>query len=92
MSMNGAGYNTLNSKVGGYKYGKHPSSHSSIRSRSKSLRGGGLVPQDLVNLGNDFSFNLKSTYNALNGYKAPVDPLPYKGQFPNSLNNNKIMF
>jgi len=89
MNMNDSGYNTLNSKVGGRKYGKNP---SSIRSRSKSIRGGGLVPQDLVNLGNDFSFNLKSTYNALNGYKAPVDPLPYKGQFPNSLNNNKIMF
>ena len=86
MTMNDSGYKTLNSKVGGYKYGKNTSSV-----RSKSLRGGGLVPQDLINLGSDFSFNLKSTYNALNGYKAPVDPVPYKGQIPTSLNNNRII-
>ena len=98
MNMNDAGYKTLNSKVGGYKYGKKTSSvksPSSVKShssaRSKSLRGGGLIPQDLVNLGSDFSFNVKSTYNALNGYKAPVDPLPYKGQFPNSLNANRLL-
>ena len=59
------------------------------KSRSKSVKGGGLIPQDLVNLGSDFSFNLKSAYNSLNGYKAPVDPLPYKDQLSNSLNNNR---
>ena len=69
MSMNDAGYKTLNSKVGG---------------RKKTIKGGGLVPQDLVNLGNNFSFNLKSAYNSLNGYKAPVDPLPYKDQLTQS--------
>ena len=42
------------------------------------MRGGAsLVPQDLVNLGNDFSYNMKSFYNAINGYKAPVNPAPY---------------
>jgi hypothetical protein len=61
------------------------------RSRSKSVKGGGLIPQDLVNLGSDFSFNLKSAYNSLNGYKAPVDPLPYKDQLSHSLNNNRIL-
>jgi hypothetical protein len=104
MSMNDAGYTTLNSMVGGYKYNKKnvlsrskkSSSKSSSNSNSSSssnrfIKGGGLVPQDLVNLGNDFSFNLKSAYNALNGYKAPVDPLPYKGQLSNSSNNKIII-
>jgi hypothetical protein len=61
------------------------------KSRTKSVKGGGLIPQDLVNLGSDFSFNLKSAYNSLNGYKAPVDPLPYKDQLSHSLNNNRIL-
>ena len=78
MSMNDAGYNTLNSKVGGRRR----------KSRSNSIKGGGLVPQDLVNLGSNFSFNLKSAYNSLNGYKAPIDPLPYKDQLSH---NNKIL-
>ncbi len=66
-----AGYLTKNIMVGGYRYGKK---------HSISKKGGALIPQDLVNLGRDFSYNFKSAYNALNGYKAPVDPAPYKGQ------------
>jgi hypothetical protein len=84
MSMNDAGYLTKNSMVGGYRYKETPSS-------AKSKRGGGLVPQDLVNLGRDFSYNFKTAYNALNGYKAPVDPAPYKGQLTGALNNNRFM-
>jgi len=42
--------------------------------------GGGIIPQDLVNLGRDISFNFKSAYNSLNGYSAPTNPLPYKDQ------------
>jgi hypothetical protein len=44
-----------------------------------------------VNLGRDFTFNFKTAYNALNGYKAPVDPAPYKGQLTGALNNNRFM-
>jgi len=69
MSLNDAGYTTLNSKVGG---------------RKTKRRGGGLVPQDLINLGRDVGFNFKSAYNALNGYTAPINPLPYKDQLTNS--------
>lgn len=76
MTMNDSGYNTRNSMVGG-------------RKNKKSIRGGGLIPQDLVNLGSDFSYNLKSAYNSLNGYKAPVDPLPYKGQLQQ---NSRFLF
>jgi hypothetical protein len=74
-----AGYKTLSSYVGGYKY------------KNKEKSGGGLIPQDLVNLGQDFTFNLKSAYNTLNGYNAPVNPLPYKDQLNHSLNNNKLI-
>jgi hypothetical protein len=67
-SMNDSGYNTLNSKVGGYKY------------RGSRKKGGGLIPQDLVNLGRNFGFNAQSTYNTLNGYPAPINPSPFEDQ------------
>ena len=89
-----SGSRYLNGITGGgrRKSGRSKSkSRSKSRSKSKSVRGGGLIPQDLVNLGNDFSFNLKSAYNSLNGYKAPVDPLPYKDQLTHSLNNNRLL-
>jgi hypothetical protein len=83
-----AGYQNKMSLVGGYRY----SPKSSSSSTTSSKRGGGLVPQDLVNLGRDFGYNFKTAYNALNGYKAPVDPSPYKGQLTGTLNNNRFMF
>lgn len=98
MSMSDAGYTTRNSMVGGYKYDKKSSSIKSnsnsktkSNSKSKSIKGGSLIPQDFANLGSDFTFNLKSAYNALNGYKAPVNPLPYKDQLYNQMNNRKIL-
>lgn len=60
-------------KLGGRKY-----------RGSKKRRGGGIIPQDLVNLGRDVSFNMGSTYNALAGYPQPVNPLPYKDQLTRS--------
>lgn len=41
---------------------------------------GGFLPQDLVNLGRQVGFGLGSSYNALMGVSAPVNPLPYKDQ------------
>jgi len=84
MTMNDAGYQTLNSKVGGKHVRKS-------RSHSKKTSGGGLVPQDLVNLGNSVSYNFKSAYNGINGYAAPVNPLPYKDQMSDALSNNRII-
>ena len=90
MSMNDAGYKTPNSMVGGYRY--NDKSPLSSKSSSKTYKkGGGLIPQDLVNLGRDFTYNFNSAYNSLNGYKAPVNPLPYKGQLTGALNYNKLM-
>lgn len=103
MTMDASGYvNRPGSMVGGYVYGKRvrsktprTNSRSTRRSRSTSRksrsRGGGLIPQDLVNLGNDMTFQLKSTYNALNGYNAPTNPLPYKDQFSDSMGSRIIV-
>lgn len=55
-------------------------SNASGYNNPNSKVGGGLVPQDLVNLGRDFGYNFGTAYNTINGYKLPVDPAPYKGQ------------
>jgi hypothetical protein len=47
-------------------------------------RGGGLIPQDLVNFGRTFTYGLGSAYNSINGYQQPVNPLPYKDQLTNA--------
>lgn len=54
------------------------------RTRRRKQRGGTMsnfLTQDLVNLGRQFQFGMGSAYNALSGYVAPVNPLPWKGQF-----------
>jgi len=55
--------------------------------RSRKQRGGTLsnfLGQDLINLGRQFQFNLGSAYNGLAGYAAPTNPMPWKGQLPNT--------
>lgn len=52
--------------------------------RMKS-RGGGIIPQDLVNLGRSMVYGIGSAYNSLNGYSPPVNPLPYKDQLVNAM-------
>jgi hypothetical protein len=57
------------------------------RHRHTRQRGGDvtrLMPQDLVNLGRQVQFGVGSTYNALNGYPAPVNPQPWADQLPNT--------
>jgi hypothetical protein len=81
MTMNDAGYKTMNSMIGGR--GKK------IKGRCKNMKGG-LMSQDLVNLGRDFTYNFNSAYNALNGYSAPTNPLPYKDQLTNTVTINRI--
>ena len=45
-----------------------------------------IIPQELTNLGRSVQFGLGGAYNAVNGYDAPVNPMPYKGQ----LNNGEL--
>jgi len=50
-------------------------------------KGSGLsnfLYQDLVNLGRQFQYNLGSSYNTVNGYSHPVNPLPWKDQLSHS--------
>lgn len=57
-----------------------------------SKKGGVLsnfLSQDFVNLGRQVQFDLGSTYNALNGYSAPVNPLPWRDQLPNTYNRQQ---
>jgi hypothetical protein len=59
---------------------------------SKKVKGGGLIPQNLVDLGRGIEFNLKSVSNTLGGYGAPINPLPYQDQFTkSSYSANKIL-
>ena len=41
--------------------------------------------QDLLNLGRQFNFGIGSAYNALAGYSSPINPLPWKDQFPTKM-------
>lgn len=66
-------------------------SNSKRMNKRMNKSGGGIIPQDLVNLGSDVSFNFKSAYNALNGYSAPTSPLPYKDQLSSSISANRII-
>jgi hypothetical protein len=36
--------------------------------------------QDLINLGRQTQFGFGSAYNGINGFPAPVNPLPWKDQ------------
>ena len=54
--------------------------------RRGKQKGGNLsnfMGQDLINLGRQFQFGLGSAYNALAGYSAPINPMPWKDQLPN---------
>lgn len=56
-----------------------------LKGGKRKQKGGTLsnfMGQDLINLGRQFQFGLGSAYNALAGYSAPVNPLPWKDQFP----------
>lgn len=47
-------------------------------------KGGGInnyLIQDFVNLGRNVKYNMGSTWNALNGYDAPVNPKPWEDQY-----------
>ena len=46
--------------------------------KSKSYKGGSILPQNLINVGRNFMYNIGASNNAYNGYAAPVNPMPYK--------------
>lgn len=57
----------------------------SVGGGKRKQKGGTLsnfIGQDLINLGRQFQFGLGSAYNAISGYPAPINPMPWKGQLP----------
>jgi len=59
-----------------------------IGGRNRRHRKGGgfsnFLGQDIVNFGRGLQYNSGSMYNALMGYPAPVNPLPWKDQMPSN--------
>jgi len=56
-----------------------------MKGGKRNQKGGTLsnfIGQDLINLGRQFQYGLGSAYNALAGYSSPINPMPWKGQFP----------
>jgi hypothetical protein len=45
----------------------------------KTYRGGGFLPQNLVNVGRNFMYNIGASNNEMNGYADPPNPMPYQG-------------
>ena len=63
------------------------------KNRKSKQKGGNFsnfMTQDLINLGRQINFGFGSAYNALAGYSAPTNPLPWKGQLVNTSNINTI--
>jgi hypothetical protein len=57
------------------------------RSRKQKQKGGALsnlFSQDFINLGRQLQYGVGTAYNGITGYPAPVNPLPWKGQMPNT--------
>ena len=46
--------------------------------------GAHIMPEFLVNASRYVPYTIGSVYNGLLGYQQPVNPLPWKDQFPNS--------
>jgi hypothetical protein len=81
--------------MGGVMLGTSGSRRKTSRRKGgrKGKKGGGFsnfITQDFLNLGRQVQNNLGTTYNALNGYAAPVSPLPWKDQLPNTYNRHPI--
>ena len=48
------------------------------RKHKKTLRGGGFIPQNLVNVGRNFMHNIGASNNEINGFAPPPNPMPYR--------------
>jgi len=62
--------------------------------KSRKQRGGALfnfLTQDVINLARQAQFGVGSTYNGINGYSRPVNPLPWKDQLPHGSSINALL-
>lgn len=53
-----------------------------------NLKGAGIIPQDLTNIGRMLQYNVGTAYNSINGYEKPINPMPYNDQFNSRYNSN----
>ena len=63
------------------------------KSRRKHQKGGNFsnfLTQDLINVGRQIQYGLGSAYNTLGGYPSPANPLPWKGQLPNTASLSSV--
>jgi hypothetical protein len=86
------------------QYNKHipvdPQTQGVINSRAMSgggkrrgQRGGAnFFTQDLVNMGRQVLFGAQSSYNALGGYTAPVNQMPWKGHLADTPNVSNFKY
>jgi hypothetical protein len=61
---------------GGNYYGLPDNKAYSV-DRNIMIRGGSIIPDNLLNVGRQISYGAKSLYNGLGGFEAPVNPSPY---------------
>lgn len=73
----GAPYNVNN---GGNYYGPEYKSGGFDYQRQMQLRGGGMVPDNLSNIGRNIINGGQSIYNGVAGYKAPPSIWPWQDQ------------
>lgn len=67
------------------------------RRRRRYSKGGMLLGsnsffQDVANVGRQAQNGLGGVYNSLQGYAAPVSPMPWKGQLPNANNISMLKY
>ena len=61
----------------GGNYYELPNPSAYVVGQNMKLRGGGILPPNLVNVGNQITYGAQSLYNGLVGLKAGNDPAPY---------------
>jgi len=74
-----------------------PFVHGGAKKKRSKKKGGVILNdnslvQDLVNAGRQIKTGLGGIYDGLNGYQAPVSPLPWKGQLTNAGNLNNLKY
>lgn len=63
------------------KTGNKRSKNNNKNKRKHKTQKGGLLGQDLINVGRQLQYGVGSAYNGIRGYTSPVNPLPWKDQF-----------
>ena len=69
---------------GGKRRNTHKRSNKNNKNKNKRKRKtqkGGLLGQELINVGRQLQYGVGSAYNGIRGYTSPVNPLPWKDQF-----------